>query len=197
MAVQEITPTTRTPQLGVNAALTVLGLAALLAVMDGTVVAVALNPLASAVGTPLAAVVWVTTGYLLAAGSTLPLLGWATARFGGRQVFLVGLVLFVTGSTLAALAWSAPSLIGFRVVQGFGGGLLDPSSLGLAATLASKDRVGRVLGTMSMIINVAPVLGPVVGGLLLGTGHWQWIFVVNIPFGIVVLVAALALIPNT
>jgi EmrB/QacA subfamily drug resistance transporter len=200
MTVQEITPTARrtaAPRLGSSAALTVLGLAALLAVMDGTVVAVALNPLASAFGTPLAAVVWVTTGYLLAAGSMLPLLGWATARFGGRQVFLVGLVLFVVGSTLAALAWSAPSLIAFRVVQGFGGGLLEPSSLGLAATLASKDRVGRVLGTMSMIINVAPVLGPVVGGLLLGTGHWQWIFVVNIPFGILVFAAALTLIPRS
>jgi EmrB/QacA subfamily drug resistance transporter len=199
MTVQEITPTanrTAAPRLGSSAALTVLGLAALLAVMDGTVVAVALNPLASAFGTPLAAVVWVTTGYLLAAGSMLPLLGWATARFGGRQVFLTGLVLFVIGSTLAALAWSAPSLIAFRVVQGFGGGLLEPSSLGLAATLASRDRVGRVLGTMSMIINVAPVLGPVVGGLLLGTGHWQWIFVVNIPFGILVLAAALTLIPR-
>jgi EmrB/QacA subfamily drug resistance transporter len=199
MTVQEITPTasrTASPRLGSSAALTVLGLAALLAVMDGTVVAVALNPLASAFGTPLAAVVWVTTGYLLAAGSMLPLLGWATARFGGRQVFLVGLALFVVGSTLAALAWSAPSLIAFRVVQGFGGGLLEPSSLGLAATLASRDRVGRVLGTMSMIINLAPVLGPVVGGLLLGTGHWQWIFVVNLPFGILVFAAALALIPR-
>src|ERR1700753_1852802 len=150
MTVQEITPTANratAPRPGAGAALTVLGLAALLAVLDGTVVAVALNPLASAFGTPLAAVVCVPRDSLLAAGSMLPLLGWATARFGGRQVFLVGLVLFVVGSTLATLAWSAPALIGFRVVQGFGGGLLEPSSLGLAATLASKDRVGRVLGT--------------------------------------------------
>lgn len=176
-------------------ALFVLGLAALLAVLDGTVVAVALNPLATAFGTPLDAVVWVTTGYLLAAASMLPLLGWASARFGARRVFLTALALFVLGSALAALAWSAGSLIAFRVVQGFGGGLLEPSSLGLTATLASRERVGRVLGTMSMIINVAPVLGPVVGGLLLGTGHWQWLFIVNIPFGILVFAAALAFIP--
>jgi EmrB/QacA subfamily drug resistance transporter len=180
---------------GSGVALTVLGLAALLAVLDGTVVAVALDPLASAFATPLTTVVWVTTGYLLAAASALPLLGWATARFGGRRMFLIGLVLFVLGSALSTLAWSVASLIAFRVVQGFGGGLLEPSSLGLAAALARQDRVGRVLGTMSMIINVAPVLGPVVGGLLLSTGHWQWIFIVNIPLGAAILVAATAFIP--
>lgn len=174
-----------------------LGLAALLAVLDGTVVAVALNPLATAFGTPLATIVWVTTGYLLAAASMLPLLGWATARFGARTVFLSGLTLFVLGSALAVLARSAEALIAFRVVQGFGGGLLEPSSLAIAATLASRERVGRVLGTMSMIINVAPVLGPIAGGLLLGTGHWQWIFIVNIPFGVVVFAAALVFIPRS
>lgn len=191
----ETSPSTPLTRPGSGAALVVLGLAALLAVLDGTVVAVALNSFAGAFSTSLTAVVWVTTGYLLAAAAALPLLGWATARFGGRTVFLTGLLLFVLGSTLATLAWSAPSLIAFRVVQGFGGGLLEPSSLGLAAALAGRDRVGRVIGLMSMIINVAPVLGPVVGGLLLSTGHWQWIFIVNIPLGLVILASAVAFIP--
>jgi EmrB/QacA subfamily drug resistance transporter len=196
MTVQNTLGAPTAPRVGSGAALTVLGLAALLAVLDGTVVAVALDPLAGAFGTTLAAVGWVTTAYLLAAATTLPLLGWATTRFGGKTVFLAGLVLFVLGSALAALAWSAGSLIAFRVLQGLGGGLLEPSSLGLAAALAGKDKVGKVLGTMSTIINVAPVLGPVVGGLLLGTGHWQWIFVVNLPLGVLVLVAALTLVPK-
>jgi EmrB/QacA subfamily drug resistance transporter len=178
-----------------KAALAALGLAALLAVLDGTVVAVALGPLAGAFHTSLTTVVWVTISYLLAAASMLPLLGWATARFGGRAVFLTGLALFMLGSVLAALAWSAGSLIAFRVIQGLGGGLLEPTSLALAAGLAGKERVGRVLGTMSMIINVAPAVGPIIGGLLLSTGHWQWIFIANIPLGIVVLVAALLFIP--
>jgi EmrB/QacA subfamily drug resistance transporter len=178
-----------------RAALGALGLAALMAVLDGTVVAVALKPLAAAFDAPLTTVVWVTIGYLLAAASMLPLLGWATARFGGRTVFLTGLALFVLGSTLCALAWSAGTLIAFRVLQGFGGGLLEPTSLALAAGLAPRDQVGKVLGTMSMIINIAPVLGPIAGGLLLSTGHWQWIFIVNLPLGAVVLFAALAFIP--
>jgi len=176
-------------------ALVALGLAALLAVLDGTVVAVALNPLARAFDAPLTTIVWVTIGYLLAVASVLPLLGWAAARFGGRAVFLAGLALFVLGSALSAAAWSAGSLIAFRVLQGLGGGLLEPMSLALAAGLAGRDRVGKVLGTMSMIINVAPVLGPILGGLVLGTGHWRWIFLMNVPLGLGVLIAALAFVP--
>src|SRR5690242_4008176 len=116
-------------------ALPALGLAALLAVMDGTVVAAALQPLATTFGAQLSTVVWITVGYLLAAAAMLPLLGWAMARFGGRRVFLAGLLLFLAGSALAALAWSVESLIAFRVVQGFGGGLLEPTSLALAGAL--------------------------------------------------------------
>jgi len=177
-------------------ALVALGLAALVAVLDGTVVSVALGTLATDFDAPLSTVVWTTIGYLLAAATMLPLLGWVTARFGGRAVFLAGLGLFGLGSALASLAWSAEALVAFRVVQGLGGGLLEPTALLLAARLADKDRVGRVLGTISMIINVAPVLGPVVGGLLLATGHWQWIFVVNIPLCVGLLVIALVYIPS-
>ncbi|OHV40748.1 multidrug transporter [Pseudofrankia sp. EUN1h] len=172
-----------------------LGLAALVAVLDGTVVSVALRTLAADFDAPLTTVVWTTVGYLLAAATMLPLLGWLTARFGGRAVFLTGLGLFGLGSALASLAWSAEALIAFRVVQGLGGGLLEPTALLLAARLAGQDRVGRVLGTISMIINVAPAVGPVVGGLLLTTGHWQWIFVVNIPLCLGLLVVALVYIP--
>ncbi|MBL7497917.1 MFS transporter [Frankia sp. CN7] len=176
-------------------ALAALGLAALVAVLDGTVVSVALRTLAEDFDAPLTTVVWTSVGYLLAAATMLPLLGWLTARFGGRAVFLAGLGLFGLGSALATLAWSAESLIAFRVVQGLGGGLLEPTALLLAARLAGQSRVGRVLGTISMIINVAPALGPLVGGLLLATGHWQWIFLVNIPLCLGLLAIALAFIP--
>lgn len=185
----------RAPTIARRAALLAVGLAALTAVLDGTVVAVALEPLSVSLGSPLTTVVWVTIAYLLAAAAMLPLLGWATARFGGRTVFLTGLALFVLGSGLAAVAWSAETLVAARVIQGFGGGLLEPTALMLAAGMADTRSVGRVLGTMSMIINVAPVLGPIVGGLLLETGEWQWIFVVNLPLGLAILVATLAFVP--
>ncbi|WP_261567654.1 MFS transporter [Frankia gtarii] len=190
-------PAASTPAAGVRTgpALVALAGAAWLAVLDGTVVAVALGPLADAFGTPLTTVVWVTIAYLLAAATALPLLGWASARFGGRAVFLTGLGLFLLGSALCALARSPGMLIGLRVVQGFGGGLLEPSAMTLTAALATRESMGRMLGVMSTVVNVAPAGGPILGGLLLQTGHWQWLFVVNIPLGLLVGAAALAYVP--
>ncbi|EIV92265.1 DHA2 family efflux MFS transporter permease subunit [Frankia sp. QA3] len=176
-------------------ALVALAGAALLAVLDGTVVAVALDPLADAFAAPLTTVVWVTIAYLLAAATALPLLGWATARFGGRTVFLTGLGLFLLGSLLCALARSPGMLIGFRVIQGFGGGLLEPTAMTLSAALATRESMGRVLSVMGTVVNVAPAGGPILGGLLLETGHWQWLFVVNIPLGLLVLAATLTYVP--
>ncbi|MCD5350608.1 MFS transporter [Kineosporia mesophila] len=173
-------------------ALAAVAAAALLAVLDGTVVAVALNSLAGSFEVRLDQVVWVTIGYLLAVAAVLPVLGYLTARFGARVVFVAGLLIFLAGSGLTALAGSVPALIGFRVIQGVGGGLIEPTAMTLAAGLAPTRQLGRVMGVMSMIINVAPVLGPLVGGLLLQTGHWQWIFLVNLPLGALVLMAVLS-----
>ncbi|MBT0771330.1 MFS transporter [Kineosporia sp. J2-2] len=166
--------------------------AALLVVLDGTVVAVALNSLATSFQVRLDQVVWATTAYLLAVAAVLPVLGRLTARLGARRVFVIGLLVFLAGSGLTALSWSVPALVLFRVVQGLGGGLVEPTAMTLAAGLAPAGRMGRVMGVMSTVVNVAPVLGPLVGGLLLETGHWQWIFVINLPLGLVVLVAVLA-----
>jgi len=165
---------------------------ALLVVLDGTVVAVALDTLASSFEARIDQVVWATTGYLLAVAAVLPVLNYLTARFGSRVMFLAGLLLFMAGSGLTALAWSVPALVLFRVVQGLGGGLVEPTAMTLAAGFAPPGRMGRVMGVMSMVINVAPVAGPLVGGLLLQTGHWQWIFVINLPLGLLALAAALA-----
>ncbi|MCE0534488.1 MFS transporter [Kineosporia rhizophila] len=173
-------------------ALTAVAGAALLAVLDGTVVAVALESLADSFDARIDQVVWATIAYLLAVAAVLPVLNWLTVRYGPRTMFTVGLLLFVAGSALTALAWSVPALIGFRVVQGLGGGMIEPTAMTLAATLSPPERMGRVMGVMAAVINVAPVAGPLVGGLLLQTGHWQWIFLVNLPLGAVVLVAVLS-----
>ncbi|GAB6899947.1 MDR family MFS transporter [Kineosporia succinea] len=174
-----------------RSALAAVATAALLAVLDGTVVAVALDSLADSFDARLDQVVWVTIAYLLAVASVLPVLSYLTSRFGPRALFVTGMLIFLAGSGLTALSWSVPALIGFRVVQGIGGGIVEPTAMTLAAGLAPEGQMGRVMGVMSMIVNVAPVLGPLVGGLLLQTGHWQWIFVVNLPLGLLVLGAVL------
>lgn len=165
--------------------------AAFLVVLDGTVVAVALDTLATSFDARLDQVVWATIAYLLAVASVLPVLNWLTERYGPKTMFVVGLLLFMVGSGLTALAWSVPTLILFRVVQGLGGGMVEPTAMTLASSLAPADRMGRVMGVMSTVVNVAPVAGPLVGGLLLQTGHWQWIFLINLPLGVLVLIAAL------
>ena len=173
----------------------VLALAAFMSVLDGTIVTVAVDTFAGVFGSPISTVVWVSVGYLLSAGLALPTAGWAIERFGGRRVFFIGLALFVLGSGLASLAWSAPSLIAFRILQGFGGGMLEPTSLTLAAKAAGQRRVGRVMGILSLIINVAPVLGPLTGGLFATEAHWRWIFLINLPIGLLVAIAAAFVLP--
>lgn len=177
------------------AVVAVMAAAAFMAVLDGTIVTVAIDHFATTFDAPVSTIGWVSVGYLLAAAVSLPVSGWAVERFGGRRTFLAGLVLFVAGSALASIAWSAGSLIAFRVLQGFGGGALEPTALTLAARAANGRRVGAVMGFLSLIINVAPVLGPLVGGLLVEGGHWRWIFLVNVPLGLLVAMVAIAVVP--
>ncbi len=174
-----------------------VALAALIAVVDGTIVTASLQTIAADLGTGLQTAVWFTSAYLLAAGTTMPLSGWLMERFGVRRVFFVALIGFVVGSVLCALAWSPAALIVFRVAQGLGGGLLEPAALTIAATTAGPQRMGKVMGALSGVINVAPVLGPLAGGFLAGTGSWEWIFLINLPLGVLVLGGAIALLRGT
>ncbi|SNT17320.1 DHA2 family efflux MFS transporter permease subunit [Rhodococcoides kyotonense] len=176
---------------------TVLGAAAFVAVLDGTAVTASLGTLTTSFDTTLPVVVWVTTGYLLAAGSVLPLVGWAVDRFGGRAVFLAGLGAFVAGSVLTGLAWSIEALIVFRVLQGFGGGLVEPASIAVAAAVAPREHVGRVMGRFSLIINIAPVVGPLLGTLFADNGLWRMIFLINLPLGALIVLAAVRWVPTT
>src|SRR4051812_33345259 len=144
----------------------VMAAAAFMAVLDGTIVTVAIDTFTTQFDASVATIGWVSVGYLLAAAVSLPVAGWAGERCGGRRVFLAGLAVFVVGSALSSLAWSAGALVAFRVVQGFGGGALEPTALTLAARSANGRRVGTVMGLLSLVVNVAPVLGPLLGGLL-------------------------------
>ncbi|MDV6286893.1 DHA2 family efflux MFS transporter permease subunit [Rhodococcus jostii] len=177
--------------------ITVLGAAAFVAVLDGTAVTASLGTLTTSFDSTLPVVVWVTTGYLLAAASVLPLVGWAVDRFGGRAVFVAGLIAFVSGSVLTGFAWSVSTLILFRVLQGFGGGLVEPAAIAVAAAVAPREHVGRVMGRFSLIINIAPVVGPLVGALLADNGLWRAIFLINLPLGVLIVLAALRWVPAT
>ncbi|MFE6720390.1 MDR family MFS transporter [Streptomyces albidoflavus] len=158
---------------------------ALAVVFDTTVVTVALGDLAARLDAPLATVQWVSTAYLLAVFATLPLAGWAQARFGGRRLWLAALGAFLLGSVLCALAWSAASLIAFRVVQGVGGGIMMPLMVTLVVQAAEGRAVGRVIAAVTLPTALGPILGPFLGGLVLAVADWRWIFLVNVPFCLV------------
>ncbi|MGW0038943.1 MFS transporter [Gordonia sp. NPDC003376] len=181
-----------------NRVIVVVATAALMAVVDGTIVSASLMSIAADLGSTIEVAAWFTAAYLVAAGITMPLSGWVVDRVGARRTLLAALTLFVIGSVLCGFATGAGQLVAFRLFQGFGGGLLEPTALTIAATAAGPARMGRVMGAVSGVINVAPVLGPLAGGALSGAGHWEWIFWINVPLGLAVLVGAVVLIdPDT
>src|SRR6478735_6950491 len=159
-------------------------------IFDTTIVSIALHTLAVQLNSSVSVIQWVSTGYLLALGATIPLVGWAQARIGGKRLWMIALVIFAIGSIAASLAWSAPSLIAFRVLQGIGGGLMMPLMATLAVQAAGGRSLGKLMAVVSLPAALGPILGPVIGGIILSQLDWRWLFWVNVPFCIVGLVLA-------
>lgn len=170
-------------------------LGAIMAIFDATIVNVAVDTLGERFGAPLSSIEWVATGYLLAFALTVPVSGWAAERFGGKRVWLAGLTIFLVGSLLSALSWSVGALIAFRILQGIGGALLEPTMLTVLARLAGPRRAGRLLGVIGSLIPLGPVFGPMLGGVILANLPWQWIFLVNLPIGVLAIVLSARLLP--
>src|SRR3954464_13456122 len=157
----------------------VLVVGGLAVIFDTTIVSIALHTLAVQLNSSVAVIQWVSTGYLLALGATIPLVGWAQARIGGKRLWMIALVIFPIGSIAASLAWSAPSLIAFRVLQGIGGGLMLPVLQTLIMRAAGGRSLGRVTAVIALPVLLGPILGPVLGGLIVEHLSWRWIFWVN------------------
>src|SRR3984957_15770421 len=156
-------------------------LGAVMSILDTTIVNVALATLGKDLHSSLTQVQWVITGYMLSLAAVIPVTGWASRRFGAKRVFLISLVLFTLGSLLCGLATSTTELILFRVLQGVGGGMIMPLAQLIMAQVAGPKRMGRVMGIVAMPAMLGPILGPVVGGSILESLHWSWIFLVNVP----------------
>ena len=153
--------------------------------LSSTTINVAIDKLMIDLEAPLSVMQWIITGYLLALTLVLPSFRWAVERLGSRRLYVACLLAFTATSMLCALAWSAPSLIAFRVLQGAVGGLLAPLTQALIAQLAGPRRMGRAVSLISVPVLVAPLLGPVLGGLLIQRLSWRWLFLFNVPFGLV------------
>lgn len=167
-----------------------------MAFLDGTVVNVALAPIARSFHSDVAGIQWVLSGYLLTLSAFVLLGGVLGDRYGRRRVFVVGAVWFAAASCLCAVAPSIGALVAARVAQGIGAALLVPGSLAIIeATFVAEDR-GRAVGAWTGLTGVAAALGPVVGGWLVVSASWRWIFVINVPLAVAVVVAS-RFVPET
>jgi EmrB/QacA subfamily drug resistance transporter len=173
----------------------VVATGAVTAILDATVVNVAVPTLGRDFHASISTLQWVVTAYLLAFASVIPLSGWAAERFGARRVWIAALAVFMTGSILAGLAPSIAALIAFRALQGLGGGLIMPVGQALLARAAGPERIGRVMSIVGIPMLLAPIFGPVVGGAIVDASSWRWIFFVNVPSGLLAIGLARRYLP--
>ena len=165
--------------------------------LDNTVVNVALPSMARDLGIGLSELEWIVTGYALTFASLMLTGGKLADLLGRRLIFITGLVIFSASSLACGLAESGEFLIGARVVQGAGAALMNPATLSIiAATFPPRQR-GTAIGIWAGVSALALAIGPLVGGLLTDHLHWSWIFFVNVPVGILAIVASVVLIPES
>ncbi len=168
----------------------------IMSILDTTIVNVALATLGRELHSSIDQIQWVVTGYLLSLAAVIPVTGWAARRFGAKRVYIISLVLFTAGSALCGLASSTTALILFRVLQGIGGGMILPIGQLMMAEAAGPKRMGRVMSIVAVPAMLAPILGPAIGGLILDNASWQWIFYVNVPIGLIAVIAAIRILPK-
>ncbi|WP_430785930.1 DHA2 family efflux MFS transporter permease subunit [Actinoplanes sp. G11-F43] len=172
-----------------------LALGGLLVVVDTTVTAVAVPAIVTGLGTTLPAAQWVTIGYLLGLVAVIPLAGRAMERFGARRAYLGALVVFTVFSLLAGLAWDVTSLAVFRFLQGLGGGLLNPVGQAIGLRAAPRGSRGRLMSLLVLPLAVGPVFGPPLAGWLIDAGSWRWIFLINVPLGLLAVLVCGRVLP--
>jgi MFS transporter, DHA2 family, multidrug resistance protein len=168
--------------------------AALMALVDITIVNVALNDIRASFGTPLDQIGWVSTGYMMANIVVIPMTGWFQRRFGFRRYFAGSVMLFTLASVLCGFSWNLPSLVAFRALQGLGGGAIIPTAQTILFARYPKEQHGMAGALFGLGAVTGPLLGPTVGGYLIDWASWHWCFLVNVPLGIAAALLALRFI---
>ncbi|MFI1990628.1 DHA2 family efflux MFS transporter permease subunit [Actinoplanes sp. NPDC020271] len=179
----------------------VVVLGAIMSILDITVVNVALPTFQTTFGEPgqplaYSTVAWTVTGYTLALATVIPLTGWAADRFGTKRLYMTAIALFTIGSVLCAMASNINMLIAFRVLQGLGGGMLMPLGMTIMTRAAGPKRMGRLMAILGVPMLLGPIGGPILGGWLIDAASWHWIFLINLPIGLIALVYAFMVLPK-
>jgi len=161
-----------------------LALGTFMQVLDTTIANVSLTTIAGNLGVSADSSTWVITAFAVANGVTVPLTGWLMGRFGVVRTFVTSVMAFTAASLLCGIAWSLPSLIAFRLLQGAVSGPMIPGSQALLISIFPHEKRATALGIWSMTTLVGPVAGPILGGYISDNYHWGWIFLINVPVGL-------------
>ncbi len=169
-------------------------LAIFMEVLDTSVANVALPHIAGNLSAGVDESTWVLTSYLVSNAIVLPLTGWFSSIFGRKRFYMTCVAIFTISSLLCGLAPSLPLLVFFRILQGAGGGALQPISQAILLESFPKQKRGMAMAIFGMGVVLAPIIGPTLGGWITDSYSWRWIFLINIPVGVISLVLTLFLI---
>lgn len=165
-------------------------MATFMEVLDTSIANIALPHIAGSLSATPEEATWVLTSYLVSNAIVLPTTGWLANHFGRKRVFMTCIVLFTLASALCGLAWSLPTLIFARVLQGIGGGAMVPIAQSIMLESFPRQKRGAAMAIFAQGVVVAPILGPTLGGWITDSYSWRWIFYINLPVGIMAILAA-------
>ena len=172
-------------------------LATIMQVLDTTIANVALPSTTGDLGASQDTITWVLTSYIVAAAIMTPVTGWLADQIGKRELFLVSIVGFVAASLMCGVAWSLPSMVLFRVAQGIFGAAIVPLSQTFLLDINPREKAGSAMAMWGAGIMVGPIIGPTLGGWLTESYNWRWVFLINLPVGIVATLGCAAYLPKS
>lgn len=171
-------------------------LATIMQVLDTTIANVALPSMIGDLGASQDTITWVLTSYIVASAIMTPVTGWLADLIGKRELFLASIVGFVATSIACGLAWSLPSMVLFRLLQGVFGAAIVPLSQTFLLDINPREKAGQAMALWGAGIMVGPIIGPTLGGWLTESYNWRWVFLINLPVGAMALVGCLAFLPR-
>jgi DHA2 family multidrug resistance protein len=172
-------------------------LATIMQVLDTTIANVALPSMTGDLGASQDTINWVLTSYIVSSAIMTPVTGWLADRLGKRELFLISIIGFVATSIACGMAWSLPSMVTFRLMQGVFGAAIVPLSQTFLLDINPREKAGQAMAMWGAGIMVGPIIGPTLGGWLTESYNWRWVFLINLPVGALALFGSMAYLPKT
>jgi len=172
-------------------------LAMLMQVLDTTIANVALPHMQTSLGANRETITWVLTSYIVASAIAIPITGWLAEQVGRKRLFIWSVIVFTVASVLCAMAQNLTTMVGFRVAQGIAGAFLVPLAQAVMFDINPPEKHGRAMAMFGAGVMIGPILGPVLGGWLTDNFDWRWVFLINLPIGVIAVLMMLRFLPAT